>query len=302
MNSYRSYLFIPLCLLLAKGCFAGTLVQFHILLSTQEYIGDLDVELFDKDKPVTVNNFLRLAEAGDYGNSFFHRLIPGFVLQGGGFFALNPYSTNVIAPPYGNLDPVPNFGNIPDEISVGPFHSNAYGTIAMAKAGAPGTANSQFFFNLANNSFLDSTNAANSGGYTVFGQVLRGTNILNFFNTFLPNDGLVDLTNFYGSSGITPNFVTLPNDVVSSNPPPYYDLVYFTISILSAQIQIQTNGSRQISWNTINGLTNNVEYATNLPPVSWQVLTNPVGTGAATNILDTSTNNTRRFYRIHVLY
>jgi len=302
MKSYRRYLLVLLCVWFTKSCFAGTLVQFQIYDSVNFYLGEVDVALYDQDKPITVSNFLRLIESGAYDNCFFHRLVPDFVLQGGGFFTYNVDSTNIFGPPYSNLGAVPNFGNIPDEIEVGPFHSNAYGTIAMAKAGAPGTANSQFYFNLVNNPSLDSTNSANSGGYTVFGQVVRGTNILNEFNQYFAlNNGIVDLVNNYGSTYPATVFTSLPNYLIGTNAPPYYDLIYFTVGVLKAQIQLQTNGARQISWNTVNAVTNNVEYTTNLS-TSWQVLTNPVGTGFATNVLDTSTNKTGRFYRIHVLF
>jgi hypothetical protein len=148
---------------------------------------------------------------------------------------------------------------------------------------------------------LDSTNASDAGGYTVFGQVVAGTNLLNEFNSLQINNGIENLSSIYGTNNINSIFATLPSFPTGTNAPPYYDLVYYTISVLTAQIQIQTNGARQISWNSVNGFTNNVEYATNLPPV-WQVLTNPIGTGGATSVLDTSTNNTRRFYRIHVLF
>lgn len=290
--------FVMLCLcLLARGSFAGTLVQFQIFFGVNQYLGNVDVELYDKDKPVTVQNFVRLIQAGAYGNGFFHRCVPGFVLQGGGFFAFNPFATNIMVPPYANLGSVGNFGNITNEFKVGKFYSNTNWTIAMAKTSDPNSANSQFFFNLANNaSSLDDTN--NAGGFTVYGHVLRGTNVLNDFNTLSYGLGLVDLSKNYGAGSSV--FSQLPESLAGTNAPPYDDLVYFTVSVLSAQIKVQTNGSRQITWNTINGLTNNVEYATNLPPV-WHVLTNVIGTGNSTNVTDSSTDKTR-FYRVHVLY
>src|SRR5437867_6753243 len=70
---------------------AGTLAQFR----TQ--FGDIDVELYDQDKPVTVKNFIRYAESGAYANEFFHRCIPNFVVQGGGFTISNPQSQTTFA-------------------------------------------------------------------------------------------------------------------------------------------------------------------------------------------------------------
>lgn len=128
----------------------ATTVQF------QTVMGDFEVNLFDKKTPETVANFLEYVESGAYEDSFMHRSIPGFVVQGGGLtFDTEDDSINAIA----TNDPVINE----------PVYSNQRGTIAMAKlANKPNSATSQWFFNLKDNSSnLDNTN----GGYTVFGQV-----------------------------------------------------------------------------------------------------------------------------------
>jgi cyclophilin family peptidyl-prolyl cis-trans isomerase len=128
--------------------------------------GPIEVELFDERTPITVANFLAYANAGDFANTVFHRSVPGFVIQGGGFrFMENP----------SRLPEVTSRGQIMNE----PGISNRRGTIAMAKLpppeeggppnGGPNSATSQWFFNLADNSAnLDNQN----GGFTVFGQVL----------------------------------------------------------------------------------------------------------------------------------
>src|SRR5215472_15481602 len=145
---------------------AGTLAQFRTVF------GDIEVELYDQNKPVTVQNFIRYVQSGLYTNEFSHRLVPGFCLQGGGFTLY----TNTISP-------IPTYPPITNEIQSGKFYSNVYGTIAMAKSSDPNSATSQYFFNLADNSAsLDNTN--NSGGFTVFGHVIKGTNVLNTFNHF----------------------------------------------------------------------------------------------------------------------
>src|SRR5436190_10581635 len=105
---------------------AGTLAQFRTPL------GDIEVELYDQQKPVTVDNFKRLVQSGAYQNTFFHRVVPGFVAQGGGYSSFNPASTNFFGPPWSNMGIVPNFGQITNEFSVGPFFSNTNGTLAMA--------------------------------------------------------------------------------------------------------------------------------------------------------------------------
>lgn len=283
----------------SPGCVAGTLAAFRIFIGIS--YGDVAVELYDQDKPVTVKNFIRLVQSGAYQNSFFHRLEPVFVLQGGGYFTLNPTNSNLFSPPYANLGVVPNFGNITNEFGTGAFHSNTNGTIAMAKLGGdPNSANSQFFFNLNDNSAsLDDTN--NNGGFTVFGRVISGLNNVDFFNGFYKGNGIVSLTDKYGTNGITSLFTELPNTLVGTNPPPYNDLIYFTVNILTARGQVLTNGAVQITWLSVANLTNNLEYSTNLPP-AWHVLTGAVGDGTHTFAFTDSTTNQSRFYRVHVLY
>ncbi len=283
--------------------FAGTLAQFHLFAGIYQFIGDVDVELYDQEKPITVNNFVHLTEAGAYQNGFFHRCEPGFVLQGGGFFAVDPTSTNVIGPPYANLGQVRSFGPITNEFHTGPLLSNVYGTIAMAKTSDPNSATSQFFFNLADNaSSLDNTN--NSGGFTVFGQVLRGTNELNLFNQLSYGDNLVDLGAIYGTSGVfTSLFTQLPTATLGAGAPPYDELIYFYVTLLTARVNLTTNGAREISWTSINGVTNRVEYTAGLPG-TWQTLTNTFGTNGSAPVLvtDAATNASQRFYRVRVLY
>ena len=118
-------------------------------------LGSFDVELFPDVAPTTVANFLRYVSDGDYENSFFHRSVPGFIIQGGGFAFEDGAPVAIVT-----RAPIINeFGR-----------SNLRGTLAMAKrAGNANSATSQWFINLANNAAaLNSQN----GGFTVFGQVL----------------------------------------------------------------------------------------------------------------------------------
>jgi len=128
---------------------------------------DFYVELYDKAAaagtltPTTVNNFLSYAGDGSYDNTMIHRSVSDFVIQGGGFTA------PTVAADQPGSDPVaiPTKGTITNE----PGNSNLRGTIAMAKLGGqPNSATSQWYFNLSDNTFLDSDN----GGYAVFGEVL----------------------------------------------------------------------------------------------------------------------------------
>ena len=302
------HLFALIALVFASSkLFAGPLVYFTLFVPGAGTLGEVDVELYNQDKTVTVNNFLKLIQGGVYNSGFFHRCVPGFVVQGGEFFAANYDSASAIDPtvfyPSGNLGVAGNFGNITNEFGVGKFYSNTNWTIAMAKTSDPNSANSQFFFNLADNaSSLDNSN--NSGGFTVFGHTVRGTNVLSFFNTLSYGAGIVDLTKTYGTAGAATVMETLPTLLAGTNAPPYYYLFYYNIGILNLRIQNTTNGARQLTWPVINGVTNNLEYATNLPP-SWQVLYSTVptnSTGTLETVTDTSTNKNGRFYRVHVLF
>jgi len=119
-------------------------------------MGEFDLQLFAESAPQTVENFLGYVRRGDYNNSFIHRSVPGFVIQGGGF-RLNKNA----------VDAVPAGPAVVNE----PGPSNVRGTVAMAKVGGnPDSATNQWFVNLSN------SNAANldnqNGGFTVFGEVL----------------------------------------------------------------------------------------------------------------------------------
>nr|WP_284215511.1 peptidylprolyl isomerase [Agaribacter marinus] len=129
---------------------------FATEVQIQTVLGNINVALFDEQTPETVDNFLLYVNSGTYVNSIFHRSVPGFVVQGGGFTA------NSIERPLA-IETNPAVQNEPR-------FSNVRGTIAMAKLdGDPNSATSQWFINLDNNSIsLD----ANNGGFTVFGQVL----------------------------------------------------------------------------------------------------------------------------------
>jgi cyclophilin family peptidyl-prolyl cis-trans isomerase len=152
---------------LASG-FAGTIVRFSTAY------GNIDFELYDADKPITVQNFLSYVNGGSYTDMFMHRVVTNFVVQGGGFTVTNRGTLNAQHAAVVVSAPITN------EFAVGPFYSNVYGTIAMAKTSDPNSATSQFFFNLADNSAsLDDTN--NSGGFTVFGHMIAGANVLDVF-------------------------------------------------------------------------------------------------------------------------
>ena len=255
---------------------AGPLVQFRTVL------GDIEVELCE-DKPVTTRNFIRYVQSGLYANMFLHRWIPGFVVQGGGYAMMNRGTTNAF--PY----EVPKFGEITNEFGVGRRLSNLFGTIAMAKtANGPNTASSEWFFNLGNNAAnLDNQN----GGFTVFGAVVRGTNVLNRFNNTAVSN------NLYGANFGAP-FTDMP--VYSTNGISW-DYLFTDVTLLSVAVANQGLNQRAISWNSILSLTNVVEYTTNFPP-AWQLLAATNGTGARMTVVDSNAKGFARFYRVRVVY
>ena len=130
-------------------------------------LGNIVVELDPAKAPVTVNNFLRYVQGGFYSDTLFHRVIAGFVIQGGGF---NP---GLVAAP-GALAPIVLESNT--------GLTNLRGTIAMARTAAPDSATSQFYFNLVDNPTLDYRDAGNPG-YAVFGQIVQGTAVMDAIGT-----------------------------------------------------------------------------------------------------------------------
>ncbi len=127
-------------------------------------MGDIKLELFDKEAPATVANFLSYIDDGHYQNTIFHRIIDGFMIQGGGFDTdFNQKPTKA---------PVKN--EAMNQIS------NEVGTIAMARTQIVDSATSQFFINVANNGFLDfKAPTPQHFGYCVFGKVTEGMEVVD---------------------------------------------------------------------------------------------------------------------------
>ena len=125
--------------------------------------GDIALELFDEDAPKTVSNFKQLAGQGFYDGLIFHRVIPNFMIQGGGFEpGMKQKQTRA---------PIKN------ESSNG--LSNLRGTIAMARTPEPDSATAQFFINVKDNPYLDRAKAADRVGYCVFGKVIDGMDVVD---------------------------------------------------------------------------------------------------------------------------
>ena len=133
-----------------------------VMLETS--MGNIKLELFDKDTPETVKNFLVYVDEGHYNNTIFHRVIPGFMIQGGGFTP--------------EMEQKLTYDEIKNEAqNAGP---NKRGTIAMARTMIVDSATCQFFINTVDNDFLNYKDSSPQGfGYCVFGQVIEGMDVVD---------------------------------------------------------------------------------------------------------------------------
>ncbi len=148
-------LLLPLCLSLAVQ--AG---EVKVLMKTTK--GEMEIALYPDKAPKTVANFLRYVDEGFYDGTIFHRVIPGFMIQGGGYTA--------------DLRKKPTHAPIENEAKNG--LKNERGTIAMARTSEPHSATSQFFINHKNNPNLDYP-SFDGWGYAVFGRVTKGLDVLD---------------------------------------------------------------------------------------------------------------------------
>lgn len=160
---------IPLSIFGADGALlfktSITVPNPQVVFSTSG--GALTVELDPVAAPVTVDNFLSYVNSGYYKDTLFHRVIAGFVAQGGG------YTSGMVEKP-GRLAPIVLESN--------KGLSNLRGTVAMARTSVPDSATSEFYVNLVDNTFLDYRSAA-SPGYAVFGKVVQGLNVIDAMAT-----------------------------------------------------------------------------------------------------------------------
>ncbi len=130
-----------------------------VILTTTH--GDITIELFEDDAPITVENFLTYVDEGFFDGTIFHRVIPGFMIQGGGLTeGLQEKSSH---------SPIKN--------EAGNGRINTRGTLAMARTQVVDSATAQFFINLSDNAFLDHTPL--NFGYAVFGQVTDGMDVVD---------------------------------------------------------------------------------------------------------------------------
>ena len=141
------------------------------MVTLKTNFGDITLELFEDKAPKTVENFLAYVKEGFYDDTIFHRVIDGFMIQGGGFTA--------------DMDQKDTKDTIENEANNGV--ANEIGTIAMARTNDPHSATAQFFINVGNNSFLNHTSeSVNGWGYCAFGKVTDGMDAVSYTHLTLP--------------------------------------------------------------------------------------------------------------------
>lgn len=127
----------------------------------QTSLGNVEIELFNDKAPITVKNFENYVNSNFYNGTVFHRVIPGFMIQGGGMaedLKEKPTKAPIVNESYNGL-------------------LNNRGSIAMARTNDPNSASSQFFINVKDNNFLDKSNR--NAGYAVFGRVVKGMDVVD---------------------------------------------------------------------------------------------------------------------------
>jgi len=154
----------PIILTILLAFSANASAQANPIVEIETSKGLVSAELYADKAPVSVENFLRYVDNGFFDGLIFHRVIPNFMVQGGGFSADMVQKST--------YEPIKNEArsDVP----------NARGTLAMARTNVVDSATSQFFINLVDNSYLDHTdNSARGFGYAVFGTVISGMEVID---------------------------------------------------------------------------------------------------------------------------
>ena len=163
----RGWLVLAGCLMVSLILGAGASARAERskpLVKLETSMGDITLELYPEKAPATVANFLEYVKAGFFNGTIFHRVISGFMIQGGGLDA--------------QLNKKPTRAPIKNEADNG-LKNEAY-TVAMARTNDPNSATAQFFINMVNNAFLNHTAKTPQGwGYTVFGKVVKGQDVVD---------------------------------------------------------------------------------------------------------------------------
>src|SRR5688572_18251554 len=163
-SSEVSFMTSKLCAVIAGLLLCTTAFAADPQVEIRTNMGVITLELYPDKAPKTVENFLQYVNDGHYKGTIFHRVIPGFMIQGGGF----------------NVDFVQKKTRAPVQNEANNGLRNEPGTVAMARTSDPHSATAQFFINHKNNEFLNFTAPNAQGwGYTVFGKVVKGMDVVN---------------------------------------------------------------------------------------------------------------------------
>ena len=152
----------------------GTTRAANPTVTIKTSMGTIKVELFEKEAPITVKNFLKYVDDKHYDGTIFHRVISNFMIQGGGFG--KDFTDAATAKDVEAARKKTN-NSIKNESTNG--LSNKKYTLAMARTGEPDSATDQFFINTVDNDFLDRAKARDRVGYAVFGKVIEGSAVVD---------------------------------------------------------------------------------------------------------------------------
>ena len=158
----KRFFFLAMVGVLLTGC-GGQAAEKNPVVVMETSMGTIKIELFADKAPITVKNFLGYVDDKFYDGTIFHRVIPTFMIQGGG---MEP-----------GLKEKKTKDAIKNESANG--LANERGTIAMARTPRPDSATAQFFINVKDNKFLDKAQAADGVGYCVFGKVIEGMDVVD---------------------------------------------------------------------------------------------------------------------------
>ena len=148
-----------ICLVASIACAEG---KKNPVVAMETSLGTIKIELFEKEAPISVKNFLEYTKSGFFSGTIFHRVIPGFMAQGGGFTA----------------DRKQKAVNAPIKNEAANGLKNDRGTLSMARTSDPDSATAQFFINVVNNNMLNRPNP-DGAGYAVFGKVVEGMDVVD---------------------------------------------------------------------------------------------------------------------------
>ena len=161
MNAVSNEMLKKSLVAVAATCMSMAVMANNTIVEKKTSMGNIEIELFNDKAPISAKNFEDYTKAKFYNGTIFHRVIPGFMVQGGGMTA--------------DLIEKPTRPAIQNESNNG--LSNKRGTLAMARTNLPHSATSQFFINVVDNNFLD--RSTNNAGYAVFGQVSKGMDVVD---------------------------------------------------------------------------------------------------------------------------